>query len=166
MKPLVIYYSSFGGMTGEAAHKMALYVHGDIYEIKTPKLYYHYKLARDGNKKTSKIPIVFDVIDFSTYDPIYICGETSSKRVIGPVRSWMHQNKNSLILEKKELIYVVYGKRPSKALSSMKDILGEPKDTICIDRFEYPLDMQMYFQKTNPIEKKKGFKTKVGQFFH
>ncbi|GAB1220365.1 hypothetical protein ENUP19_0373G0002 [Entamoeba nuttalli] len=164
-KPLVIYYSNIKSHSGEVAHKLALAVHGDIYE--TPKLYYRSELNRDGVKKFSKIPIIYDAIDFTPYGPIYIVGETSGRYVIGPIRSWMEQNKAVLTGGEKEFVYCIFGRKPQRSIKSMKAILGEPRDIIMIDKFEYPLDVQTFLQPSLPTTKKnERFTVKVKHFIH
>ncbi|EDR24671.1 hypothetical protein EDI_099760 [Entamoeba dispar SAW760] len=166
-KPLIIYYSNIKSLSGEIAHKLALAVHGDIYEVKTPKLYYRSQLNRDGTNKISKIPIIYDALDFTPYNPIYIVGETSGKYVIGPIRSWMEQNKSILTGSEKEFVYCIFGRKPDRSIKSMKAILGQPRDIIMIDTFEYPLDLHTFLHPSLPTTKKnEPFKLKLQHFIH
>ncbi|ELP86269.1 hypothetical protein EIN_114030 [Entamoeba invadens IP1] len=166
-KTLVVYFSNFKSRAGEVAHKIALGVQGDLYEIKTTKLFYQGHLNRDGVHKESKVPIVHDIVDFSPYNPIYIVGETCGKYVIGPVRTWMEQNKTALVGHDKNFVYVIVGKNSKRALDSMKKIFGEPTDTLYVDKFEYPLDPQTLLSSNEQVShKKEGFKAKIQHFIH
>lgn len=136
-------------------------------QIKTPKLYYRSQLNRDGSNRASKIPIVFDVIDFTPYNPIYIVGETSGRYVVGPVRSWMEQNKPTLVAAHKDVVYCVFGRKTHRSVESMKAILGEPLRTLIIDSFEYPLDMQTYIDGDHvAVPAKLPLRQRMKRFIH
>ena len=167
IKPLVVYYSNLKTHSGEIAHKLALGLHGDIYEIKTLHLVYSSTLYRDGYKKVTHIPIVFDNLDFTPYNPIYIVGETYGKHVIGPIRNWIQQNKNVLLDEKKEFVYCILGKKSKKTINDLKQMLGEPKEIIHVDTFQYPIDADTLVQPSlQPTKTKVSYSEKVHRFLH
>ena len=166
-KPLVVYYSNLKSHSGEIAHKLALGLHGDIYEIKTLQLVYSSTLHRDGYKKVTKIPIVFDNLDFTPYNPIYIVGETYSKHVIGPIRNWIQQNKTALMEQKKDFVFCVIGKKSEKTINDLKKMIGEPKEIIKVDKFQYPVDGEVLVHPTlQPTKIKLTFSEKVHRFFN
>ncbi|ELP93677.1 hypothetical protein EIN_006080 [Entamoeba invadens IP1] len=140
-KPLVVYYSNSNSVIGEIAHKIALDVRADIYEVKTTKRIKRPQLTQDGRKTFSNIPIVFDSIDFSPYNEIFIGGEWVERHLVGPMRSWINQNKTYILRDDVKLIFFVFdkqGKKINKAFKEMVELLGEPHRRLIITPLDYP----------------------------
>ena len=140
-KPLIVYYSHEHSQIGEIAHKIALDVQGDIYEIKTPKKLTEKELKKDGRKLFSKICIVYDSIDFSQYNEIFIGGEWMKKHVIGPIRQWIEQNKSDILKDDVKLFFFgfdTHGKNINKTINEMVEMIGEPYRRLIVSPSDYP----------------------------
>ncbi|BFU23144.1 hypothetical protein EHI8A_081690 [Entamoeba histolytica HM-1:IMSS-B] len=140
-KPLVVYYSNCDSVIGEIAHKLALDVKGDIYEVKTTQRIKKLRLKQDGRKTFSKLPVVFDLIDFSPYNEIFIGGEWVGKHLVGPMRQWINQNKTFILRDDIQLIFFGFDKKGSninKTFQEMVELLGEPYRRLIITPEDYP----------------------------
>ncbi|ELP91254.1 hypothetical protein EIN_151910 [Entamoeba invadens IP1] len=140
-KPLIVYYSNSNSVIGEIAHKLALDVKGDIYEVKTTERIKRPQLMQDGRRTYSKIPVIFDLIDFSPYNEIFIGGEWVEMHLVGPMRSWINQNKTYILRDDVKLIFFVFdkrGKKINKAFKEMVEVLGEPYRRLIITPQDYP----------------------------
>ncbi|KAL7715146.1 Flavodoxin-like domain-containing protein [Entamoeba marina] len=148
-KPLVVYYSNCKSLMGEVAHKIALDIRGDIYEVRTTKKMSHQDLHKDGRKTFSKIQIVYEGIDFSPYNEIFIGGEWCGKHVIGPMRSWIIQNKSNIIRDDLRLVFFALDKNGDnieKTFKEMTKMIKEPDHKLNISPEDYP-----YHEITNKI---------------
>ncbi|KAL7720498.1 Flavodoxin-like domain-containing protein [Entamoeba marina] len=162
-KPLVVYYSNCKSLIGEVAHKIALDVKGDIYEVVTTERQTHNNLLQDGFRKKSKIPIVHEHIDFKPYNEIFIGGEWCGKHLIGPMRTWIAENKNNILRDDVQFVFFGLDKKGSKinkTFNEMVELLGEPYRRLSIDPQEYPfseLSDKIGYHKTTkeelPIQK-------------
>ena len=157
-KPLIVYYSNENSQIGEIAHKLALDVKGDIYEVQTMKKLTFKELKKDGKKTYSKISIQYDSIDFRPYNEIFIGGEWVKKHLIGPMRQWIEQNKMSILRDDIKLIFFGYDHRGSnihKAINEMVEILGEPYRRLIISPEDYPfhnLSRKIGYHQTNEMK--------------
>ena len=72
-----------------------------------------------------------------------------------------------LLEEKKQFVYCIIGKKAKKSITNLKEMLGEPKEIIRVDTFQYPVDADVLVQPSlQPTKVKVSYGEKVHRFLH